>query len=127
MFTPEEGTALTVQLPNEAIRATITRVIDPNTIEAALNLAAPFTRVHGFNYGDVVRFRRTPDKMFGERWIAADPPRSQPRLPGKIASQPIVAAPDERLPLPERPKIKEKAKRRSDIAREEAGKAKAKK
>ena len=122
MFTPEEGTPLTVQLPNEAIRATVIQVIDPDTVEAALDLAAPFTRIHGFNFGDVVRFRRMPDSRFGERWVAADPPRSAPRPVGRIAPQPPAAAPDERPPLPERKKVKEKAQRRSDAARDEKGK-----
>src|ERR1019366_5188389 len=112
-----EGTQLTVTLPNESIRATVTRVVNKNVVEAALDLAYPFTRIHGYNFGDVLRFRRFGD-ILGEQWRVLDPPRPLAKPDFDNGPQPVTAAPDERAPDPPRLRPKEKAQRRSDAARE---------
>lgn len=111
MFIPSAGEPMTVALPNEMIRATVIRVINRNTIEARLDLAAPFTRIHGYNFGDVIRFRREKN-ILGEKWAAVDKP--VPVVPVRAAAKVSYIQPDERAPDPERPKPQQKVKRRSD-------------
>lgn len=121
MFIPVAGEPLTVSLPNEITRATVVRVLNKDTIEADLNLSYPLTRVHGFAFGDRLRFRRAKD-VLGERWeVAEKAPKERPAV---VGPPPRVAADDEHDPLPERPVPPQKAKRRSDA---EAEKPKARK
>lgn len=122
-YIPAEGETLTVQLPNEAIRATITRVIDKNTIEAALNLAHPFTRLHGYGFNDRARFRRTSASLGGETWVVMDKPEK--KYPSETGPAPRLAPPDVHDMPPQKTAPKQKAKRRSDIDAAPRGKARA--
>lgn len=109
-YFPTEGDILTVSLPNEATRATVVNVIDEDTIEAVLDQSYPFTRLHGYNFGDRLHFRREEHPL-GQRWAVSDaPPKSYP------ADTTIrrVAPPDEHEAAPAKPKAAQTAKRRSD-------------
>lgn len=111
-FMPKIGDPLTVELPNEAIRATVINVLTKNIIEAELNLAQPFTRIHGYGYGQRLRFRRTRN-VFGEKWaiIEGQAKALPPLMVSKVHSVPgdDPAVPDD----PPRPPPK--AKRRSEM------------
>ena len=111
-YVPSEGDTLTVELPHEMIRATVVGVLDDNTVLADLNQAQPFTRLHGYNYGERLRFRRQSN-VLGEKWAVVDKPIMPPPA-GPVGPPPRVAAEDEHPPLPQRPVPRQKAKRRSD-------------
>jgi len=119
-YVPTEGEILTVALPHELIRATVTAVLDRNTIMADLNLAQPFTRIHGYSFGQRLKFRRAGD-VLGEKWELAGGQRQMP--PPVSGPSPRLAADDEHAPLPERPLLKQKVKRRSDAEAEKTRKS----
>lgn len=112
-YTPKIGDTLTVTLPHEMIRATVSAVSSRNLITADLNLAHPFTRLHGYGFGQSLKFRRQKD-MFGEKWLLVDgQPKATPAL-----SVPSYVGDDEHVAVPERQIEPQKGKRRSDMEAE---------
>jgi len=119
---PKVEQIITVMLPNELTRATVTKVFNDSLIEARLDQGQPFSRLHNFQFGQYIMFKRHPAELgVGDVWKSIS---EAPRVvePPKQVRQ--MAPPDEAVPLPPRPKIKSKARRRSDV---EAEKPKVKK
>lgn len=121
MFIPKIGEQMTVTLPNEAVRATVANVINKDMIEADLNLMQPFTRIHGYGFGQRLKFRRASD-VFGEKWALVE---NQPKATPNKAIVKAQFAPGDDRPVPdEKPRIVPKVRRRSDIEADKPKKAK---
>jgi hypothetical protein len=122
LVNPKVEQVITVMLPNELTRATVTRVFHKDLIEAKLDQGQPFSRLHNFQFGQSIIFERKPAKLgVGDIWESVGEAPKVVQAPVQARN---IAPPDEDIPLPPRPKIKQKARRRSDV---EAEKAKVKK
>jgi hypothetical protein len=64
------GSVLTVDLGGERMRATVRKVLDPDTVIVEIT-GVPFTRNHGYKQGDMVGCRRESG-LLGEVWRAVN-------------------------------------------------------
>ena len=119
MFIPKVDDVMSVALPNEVIRARVVRVVDRDHVEAKLDQAHPFTRLHGYGPDDVVRFERQGSR-FGEGWHATSPPA--PARPVQKGPAPRYAPPDDPVPFAKMVAAEKKVFRRSEAARQQKNK-----
>lgn len=106
------GDVVTVHLPYEAIRATVTRVVNTSQIEAKLDVAVPFTKLHGYGPNQKLMFRREKT-IFGVRWdmVPSQPRFVEPKPDEAVSTQ---APPDEPAVVKPRVVQTKKVRRRSD-------------
>ncbi len=123
LVTPKVEQIITVMLPNELTRATVTKVYGPDMIEAKLDQGQPFSRVHNFQFGQCVMFKRHMAE-FGQPGAVWKSIGEAPRVIQTPVQTRQIAPPDELVPLPPRPKINPKARRRSDVEAEKPNAAK---
>lgn len=119
MYLPSEGEVMTVCLPNEMIRARVVAVLSKHVIQAVLDQAYPFTRLHGFEFGDTLKFRRdNSDPLHRERWVLHESKVPTRRKAEEARPTPRMAPPDVRPEKPATVQPPKVAKRRSEIEAE---------
>lgn len=77
MWIPGENTELTIRLPGEITRATVTKVVNPNTLIVELT-SVPMSKTHNYRFRDLLAVRRKKDYLQNETWEAVEERRSLP-------------------------------------------------
>lgn len=70
MFIPQVLSMLTIELPGEALRAMVERVVSSDSIVARI-VSQPMAKSHSYKKDDIVACRRQK-AMMGEVWAAID-------------------------------------------------------
>lgn len=69
VYTPKKDEIMTVRLPGEALRATVTRVVTPDRVKVRIDQIQPRVQTHGYGLGDTATCDRVKTH-FGEEWVA---------------------------------------------------------
>lgn len=70
LWTPAVGSVVTAHLPNETIRATVSKIIGRNTIQVILDVQHPLAKSHSFRFKQQVTLHRKPMEPQGTKWEA---------------------------------------------------------
>lgn len=97
MWIPGENTELTIRLPGEITRATVTKVVDPNTLIVELT-SVPMSKTHNYRFRDLLAVRRKKDYLQNETWEAVEERRSLPSALESISAPSAGPQPSGREP-----------------------------
>ncbi|MDE2096308.1 MAG: hypothetical protein KGL39_03615 [Patescibacteria group bacterium] len=67
-YVPQVGEIIPVSLPNEIVRATVHKIVSPDSLIVRLDVTPPLAKSHHYKHNDYVAVMREPGELYGEEW-----------------------------------------------------------